>query len=106
MPNQIDANGITIETYQEILNAIVNGTPTVPGLKQIYGQDINVDSNTPDGQLINIFTLSKQDILNLIVQDYTSKDPDQAVGIALDALSQLCGITRQGGSYTRVAVTV
>lgn len=106
MPNQIDGNGIQIETYKEILEAIVEGSASIPGLKQIYGSDINTASNTPDGQMINIYALSKQDILDLIVQDYNSKDPDQAVGVALDAVSQLCGITRKGGTYTEVVVTV
>lgn len=106
MPNTIDASGIQIQTLSEIIFDIINGTADVPGLKQIYGPDINTDSNTPDGQLVNIFALSKQDILNFIVQDYTSKDPDQAVGIALDSVSQLCGLARKGGTYTQTPVTV
>lgn len=106
MPNKIDSAGITIQTITEILNDIINGSANVPGLKQIYGNDISVDSNSPDGQLINIFALAKEDVLNLIVQDYNSKDPDQATGVALDGLCQLCGIYRQGGTYTEVVVTV
>ena len=106
MPNQIDANGIQIQTLAEILTDIINGTSNIPGFKQIYGSDINTDQNSPDGQMINIFALSKQDILDLIVQDYNSKDPDQAVGVALDGICQLCGISRQGGTYTEVMVTV
>jgi len=106
MPNRIDAAGITIETYDEIVNGIVVGTPDVPGLEQIYGSDINVDQNSPDGQLVRLLALSKQDVLDLIVEDYDSKDPDQAVGVALDAVSQLCGITRKGGTYTEVSVNV
>lgn len=106
MPNDINASGITIETYAETVDAIVNGTSGAQGLVQIYGSDINVDSNSPDGQLVNIFALAKQDILDLIVQDYNSKDPDQAVGVALDGVSQLCGITRKGGTYTRTNVSI
>jgi len=106
MPNVINASGITIQTYAEILEAIVNGTIDVAGLKSIYGDDINVDSNSPDGQMINILALSKEDILDLIVSSYNSKDPDQAVGVALDAVSQLCGITRKGGTYTEVVIAV
>ncbi|RTL04647.1 hypothetical protein EKK58_10075 [Candidatus Dependentiae bacterium] len=106
MPNQITAAGISIQTYTEIVDEILNGTPETPGLIGIYGTDINVDSNSPDGQMVNIWALSKQDILDLIVQDYDSKDPDQAIGVALDGLSQLCGIYRQGGSYTRTEVVV
>ena len=106
MPNDINAAGISVETYSETVDAIVNGTSDAQGLKQIYGSDINVDQNSPDGQMINIFALSKQDILSLIVQDYNSKDPDQAVGAALDGVSQLCGITRKGGTYTRTNVSI
>ena len=101
MPNQISGSGITIETYPEIINDIINGTQDYPGLTQIYGSDINVGSNTPDGNLINIFALSKEDILQLCVAIYDSFDPDQAVGVALDAICQLCGISRLGGSYTQ-----
>ena len=38
MPNQIDSNGIQIQTLQDILNDLTTG------FKQIYGDDINVDS--------------------------------------------------------------
>lgn len=104
--NRIDESGIHIQTYDQVVAEIVDGTPDVPGLRQIYGADINVDQNSPDGQLVGIFALSKIDVLDLIVQDYDSKDPDQAVGVALDAVSQLCGISRKGGSYTETDVVV
>jgi uncharacterized phage protein gp47/JayE len=106
MQNLIDGNGIQIQTYNDIINGIVNGTPDVPGLVTIYGTDINVASNTPDGNFINIFALSKEDILQLCVSIYDSFDPDQAVGVALDSLSQLCGIARKGGSYTQTLITM
>lgn len=106
--NLIDGNGIQIESLSDIINDIINGTPTVPGLIQIYGSDINVDSNTPDGQWINIFALSKEDIEQLCVSIYDSFDPNQAVGVSLDALCQLnsSSLTRKGGIYTQVVVNV
>ena len=104
--NYVDATGINIQTYDEIVNEIVNGTPEIPGFKTIYGSDIIVDSNTPDGQMINIFALAKMDVLQLAVMIYNSFDPDQAVGTALDAICQLCGITRRGGSYTQIAIDI
>ena len=104
--NLITGSGIQIQSYTDILNGIIYGTPQVPGLVQIYGADINTASNTPDGNLINIFTLSKEDILQLCVSIYDSFDPDQAVGIALDNISQLCGIARKGGSYTHTNIVL
>lgn len=106
MPNQIDGSGIQIETFSEIWSDLVNGTPGVPGLLQIYGSDANVDQNSPDGQWINNFALSKQNILELLVQIYNSKDPDQAVGIDLDSVCQLCDLERMGGTYTQVNVLI
>lgn len=106
--NIIDASGIQIQTYSDVVNDIINGTPIVPGLVSIYGSDINVDSNTPDGQWINIFALSKIDIENLCVSIYNSFDPNQAVGVALDSLCQLnsSSLLRKGGILTQVVVTV
>lgn len=106
--NIIDGNGIQIQSYSDALNDAINGTPAIPGLVSIYGPDINVDSNTPDGQWINIFVLSKLDIEQLLVSIYDSFDPTQAIGVALDALCQLnsSSLLRKGGIITQVAVTV
>jgi uncharacterized phage protein gp47/JayE len=104
--NVIDGAGIAIESYPDIISDIVNGTGSVPGLITIYGADINLGSNTPDGNFINIFALSKEDILQLCVSLYDSFDPDEAVGVALDNISQLCGIARMGGSYTVTDIVV
>lgn len=106
--NLIDASGIQIESYSDIVNDIINGTPIVPGLIIIYGSDINVDSNTPDGQWINILALAKIDVEQLCVQIYSGMDTAQAIGVQLDALCQLnsSSLLRKGGIYTEVAVTV
>jgi len=100
MPNLIDGQGIHKESYAETVAALQ------AAFKTIYGVDINLASNSPDGQIIGIFALAKQDFLDLIVQDYNSKDPDQAVGAALDAVCALCGIYRKGGTYTKVTVQI
>lgn len=100
MANQIDGNGIQVQTLSEILSEMTEG------FKSIYGTDINIDADTPDGNLINIFSLAKKDILDLIVSAYNSFDPDQAVGTQLDSLIQLCSITRKGGTYTETNISI
>ena len=100
MPNIIDATGIQIKTISEVIASL---TATFIA---IYGDDVNLESNSPDGQLLYNFALIVIDFANLIVQDYDSKDPDQAVGVSLDGVSQLAGITRNGGTYTQVNITV
>jgi hypothetical protein len=104
--NTIDANGITIQTYTEILNDITNGTDSTPGWITIYGSDINLDSNSPDGQIVNLMALSKEDMLQFGVGIYNAFNPDLAVGQALDGVAQYNGITRKGGTYTQTQVVV
>lgn len=100
MTNTIDVNGITITTSQETYDALV------AGYKLIYGDDINIDQNSPDGQNINIQTQSIQDLKELIVQVYTSFDPDNAVGTTLDARAAINNVYRQGSTYTYVNINI
>jgi len=106
MPNQIDGSGITIETYDQIISDILNGNANAPGMYSIYGTNINVASNSPDGQFINIFALAEEDMLNFMVSVYNSFNPDLANGTALDQISQYCGLTRKAGTYTQTPVSV
>jgi len=98
--NTIDLYGIQTKTLADIIASLTAAFQT------IYGSDVNLASNSPDGQLLNQIALMCLDHANLVTQDYSSKDPDQAVGVALDSVSQLCGLTRRGGTYTIVNITV
>ena len=106
MAATITANGPQIDTYAQVVSDLLNGTTTASGFYQIYGPTINVASNSPDGQIINIFALSKIDMENFGVAIYNSFDPDQAVGTSLDVVSQYCGISRKAGTYTQVVIQV
>ncbi|MBQ2219569.1 MAG: baseplate J/gp47 family protein [Elusimicrobia bacterium] len=100
MPNQIDENGLQISSLSEVINALV------AAFNNIYGANINLDQNTPDAQLINIFAQMIVNNLELLLDINASFDPDQAVGVILDQRVKLNGITRKQGSYTRVYVNV
>ncbi len=106
MPNSVGPNGITIQTAAEIREEILNGTTDYPGMFEIYGANINVAPNTPDGQMIEIVTQAKLDGLDLIQQVASSFDPDQAVGILLDQRCAINGVTRQAGTATVIDVDV
>lgn len=101
MPNTLDENGLQIKSFNEIKEDLTTG------FRNIYGNDINVDSNSPDGQLINILAQTVIDLLELIQQTYNSFDPDLAIGTTLDERVALNNIKRKGGtySYTNIAVT-
>lgn len=100
MPNSFDANGLQIISQNELVDNLTQSFQT------IYGEDINVDSNSPDGQIINIFAQSLEDFYELLEQVYTSFDPDQAIGVVLDQRCAINGIQRKGGTYTYMNIDV
>lgn len=106
MAPSITANGPQIDTYQGVVSDLLNGTSIAPGFYQIYGPTINVASNSPDGQMINIFATSKIDMENFGVQIYDNFDPDEAIGISLDNSGAFSGTPRKAGVFTQVLIQV
>ena len=100
MPNQLDSAGLQIKTADEILDTLI------AGLQLIYGADINVSQNSPDGQLVNIFAQVVLDQLELLVQIYNSFAVENAFGVILDQRVALNGISRRPGTYTLQDVLV
>ena len=104
--NSLGAAGLTIQTLADIISEILDGAPGYPGLKAIYGADINVDPNSPDGQVVNLYAQGKIDVLEMLQSIYDSFDPDQAVGVALDERCAINGVAREPGTYTQQYVMV
>ena len=100
MPNSFDGNGLQVKTQREIVEDLTQDFQT------IYGEDINVDSNSPDGQIINVFAQAAEDQLELLSQVNASFDPDQAIGNVLDQRCAINGVQRKAGTYTYVVVDV
>lgn len=98
MTNIVDQNGIQIDTLEEITESLETS------YKEIYGNDINLDQNSPDGQTINIFAQSIRDLNEKMVDVFNSFDPDQASGKNLDARVSINLIERRGGTYTQTDV--
>lgn len=108
MPNTLDVTGLQIKTRAEILSALLNGEGGYAGLLAIYGPNINVAPNSPDGQLLNILAQVAIDMEELIAAVNSMFDPDQAIGTVLDDRCSINGVIRQGATYTfqNVNVTV
>jgi len=98
--NYIDEDGLHVETLQEIVDDVVEK------LKAIYGDDINVDGNSPDGQMINIYAQAKADLLDAIVSVYNSFSPEIAIGTTLDQRCAINGVIRRGATYTTTNITI
>lgn len=94
MPNSIGPTGLTVATQAELVAQYTTAFQT------IYGTDIDLDSDTPDGQLINLFIQSVLDLEDLLVQINNMFDPDNAIGVILDQRVAINGIQRQEGTFS------
>lgn len=100
MPDVFDGSGLTTKTLTELNEGLGNA------LKQIYGEDINIDQNSPDGQQIGIYNQGGVDLREVLQQINASFDPDQAFGRVLDQRVGINGIRRNGGTFTTTPVDI
>ncbi len=100
MPNSLGPNGLQIKTQAELI------TELSTKLRTIYGEDINLDPDTPDGQMMMIFIQATLDNLDLLAQIYNSMSPDFAMGKVLDQRVAYNGIQRQEGTFTITPISV
>ena len=96
----LDTNGLTLPTLNDILTYLTEA------YKQIYGDNINLEQNTPDGQFINILGQCIIDIQELVQYVYNSFDLQNSEGRALDRNAALIGVQRKSGSYTIVPIDI
>lgn len=79
------------------------------GLVDIYSQDgevLNLDSNTPDGQLIELAAYAGTVHRELITEVYNSCDPDKCVGAVQDNRYMINYLTRKQGSFSLQNITI
>lgn len=88
---------VTQAQWQTFMTAVFQG---------LYGTDIVLTPDSPDGQLMNIFIQVVLDSQELTRQVYTSFDPNQAFGVTLDQRLGLSGVIRLGGTFSLVNITV
>lgn len=94
MPDTLDATGLTTKTLTELRAELV------AALQAIYGVDINVDQDSPDGQQVNIYAQGGVDLREVLEQINAGFDPDQAEGRVLDQRVAINGIARTAGTFT------
>jgi hypothetical protein len=100
MPNQLTAEGLELLTREE-WTAFWEEK-----FRAIYGNDINLDPDTPDGQFIGICVQVSLDGGDLVNQVYNSFDPDNAIGVILDQRIAINGIQRLAGTYSITPITL
>jgi len=100
MANYIDKDGLHTESISEIKENLTTE------YKNIYGDDITVSSDSPDGQRINIEAQAKADLLDYSKQVYNSFDVDTVIGDQQDRLYKINNVYRNNADYTFVVVNV
>ena len=106
MPNAITPSGLQIKTRDEIIAELTNGTTGFPGYRTIYGANINLDPNSPDGQFLNLMAQIAIDVEEFLQQIYNAFDPDTAIGVNLDRACAYNGVARLVGTPSTQLVTV
>jgi uncharacterized phage protein gp47/JayE len=100
---QLTSAGYIPERLDAILVALDQG------FRAIYGDDINTDPDTPDGQMIGLIGQIKADLEELGEAIYRALDPDHAGGAWLEQRAAYAGILRRQASYSylrRVQLTL
>lgn len=94
----IDASGITVPTYQDILDFLT------AEFRGIYGADVVLTADTLDGQWLATLAQAANDLNSFAVAVYNSRSPVTAQGSGLSSLVKLNGITRAVPSFSMVDV--
>lgn len=100
MVSSLGPTGLMIDNLNTLLATLT------ASMQAIYGTDINVNSNSPDGQLLNIFAQNVEDTLELLQSIYNSFGYNTAYGTQLDQRLAILGIARLQGTYTTTPVLI
>lgn len=105
MADILNENGLIVDDYNTLLSNVQTD------MNKIYAQDgelINFNSETPDGQMTNIYAQIGSDSRELAQNVYNSFDPDKCSGVVQDSRYALNYLTRKGGTFTiqNIDVTV
>ena len=100
MPDTLDSNGLTVQSLPELTGNLTTS------LQLIYGSDINVDQNSPDAQMINIYSQVSIDQREVLLDIYNMFFVENAYGVNLDNLVALNGVTRTGATFTTTPVSI
>lgn len=92
----VSENGIQAPSYAEVFEYFQSQA------REIFGQDVNIDADTQDGQLIAIFALALSDVNAQAIATYNQFNPNTAVGVGLDSAVKTNGITRHTATNSTV----
>lgn len=95
MALQFDNNGLQIDTFRDLFQSLSDG------YKAIYGQDIDLDQESPDGQRVAIEAQARTDIEAALQWLYSQMDPDFNTGDMQQIIAKLHGLYLRPGSRSQ-----
>ncbi len=99
-PPVIDSAGLHVPLYADILQYLISN------FQNIYGQDIYLENDAADYEWISILSYAYNDVMLGLQYEYNNRSPLNALGVALDSLVQVNGITRKVSSNSICDVTL
>lgn len=95
MALQFDNTGLQIDDFPQIFKTLSDG------YKGIYGQDIDLDQESPDGQRVAIEAQARADIEAALQWLYSQMDPDFNTGDMQQVIAKLHGLYLRPGSRSQ-----
>jgi uncharacterized phage protein gp47/JayE len=96
----IDDSGIHTPDFTTVLQYVQDT------YRSIYGQDIDIDPDTQDGQLIGVLSTLMSDMNSACVAAFNSFRPAAAVGAGLSSIVKINGIARRSATASQVTITL
>lgn len=96
----IDDSGIHAPSFDAVLQYIQDT------YRSLYGQDIDIDPDTQDGQLLGVLSTLLSDMNSSAVAAFNSFRPSGAVGAGLSSIVKINGIQRQSATSSRATLTL
>ncbi|HAH8787748.1 TPA: hypothetical protein HIQ84_001902 [Escherichia coli] len=95
MALQFNDNGLETNTFRDLFQELIDG------YKGIYGQDIDLDQESPDGQRVAIEAQARADMEAALQWLYSQMDPDFNTGDMQQIISKLHGLYLRPGSRSQ-----
>lgn len=95
MALQFNNNGLEIDTFRDLFQTLSDA------YKNIYGQDIDLDQESPDGQRVAIEAQARTDIEASLQWLYSQMDPDFNTGDMQQVIAKLHGLYLRPGSRSQ-----
>jgi len=86
MALQFNDKGLEINTFRDLFQLLSDG------YKGVYGQDIDLDQESPDGQRVAIEAQARADIEAALQWLYSQMDPDFNTGDMQQIIAKLHGL--------------